>query len=149
MIALLQRVKHANVNVDEKIIGQITRGILVFLAVEPGDTIAHTQRLVERVLGYRIFSDDADKMNLSVKDIEGELLIVSQFTLAADTAKGMRPSFTTAAPPALGEELYNYFVTSCKKNYQENKIATGQFGANMQVSLCNDGPVTIMLRTNS
>ena len=148
MIALLQRVKHANVTVDEKIIGQINQGLLVFLAVEPNDTTAHAQRLAERVLGYRIFSDDADKMNLSVKDIQGELLIVSQFTLAADTAKGMRPSFTTAAPPALGKELYNYFVACCQKLYCENKIATGQFGTNMQVSLCNDGPVTIILQTN-
>ena len=147
MIALLQRVNHANVTVNKQTIGQIAQGLLVFVAVEPEDTATQVQRLAERVLGYRIFSDDNDKMNLSVKDIRGELLLVSQFTLAADTQKGMRPSFTTAASPILGEELFNHFVSCCKTLYDENKIATGQFGADMQVSLCNDGPVTIILKT--
>lgn len=144
MLALLQRVTHAQVKVDNQIIGAIKQGILVFLAVEPNDTEKEANRLIERILGYRIFSDQNDRMNLSVVDIQAELLIVPQFTLAADTTKGMRPSFTSAAPPELGNKLFNYFLTQLKNNYP--RVATGKFGANMQISLCNDGPVTLMLR---
>ncbi|MCK4869834.1 MAG: D-tyrosyl-tRNA(Tyr) deacylase [Gammaproteobacteria bacterium] len=143
MLALLQRVSHAKVEVADRTIGAIDHGLLVFLAIEPNDDEKTADRLLHRVLGYRIFSDANDKMNFSVQDVNGGVLIVSQFTLAADTKKGMRPSFTSAAPPELGEKLYDYFVKCAKEKY--SKIATGEFGADMQVSLCNDGPVTIIL----
>ena len=144
MLALLQRVTHADVIVANQNIGAISRGILVFIAIEPLDTEKESLRLSERILGYRIFEDQQEKMNLNVQEINGELLIIPQFTLAADTKKGMRPSFTTAAYPALGEKLFNYFVAKTKEKYY--KIATGKFGANMQINLCNDGPVTFILK---
>lgn len=143
MKALLQRVAHAAVVVDGETVGAIGPGLLVLLAVERGDTEAQAERLVERVLGYRIFSDEQGKMNASVQDSAGGVLVVSQFTLAADTKKGMRPSFTPAAPPDEGERLYEYFVSRARARH--GPIATGRFGADMQVSLCNDGPVTIWL----
>lgn len=143
MLALLQRVTYAKVEVDDQIIGAIENGILVFLAIEPGDTEEMANRLVERVLGYRIFSDQNDRMNLSVVDVSGGLLVVPQFTLAADTRKGMRPSFTSAADPLLGKELFDYFVGKVKSHY--HRVAIGVFGANMKISLCNDGPVTFLL----
>lgn len=143
MIALLQRVSEASVSVDNKVVGQIKHGLLVLLAIEPEDTQAKAKRLAERVAGYRIFSDENGKMNLNVKQVGGEILVVSQFTLAANTEKGLRPSFTSAAPPKLSEELYQYF---CEQLRQLGfKVPTGIFGADMQVRLLNDGPVTINL----
>ncbi len=145
MIALIQRVTSAKVEVAGQIVGQIDQGILALIGVEKGDQPANAKRLLERLVGYRIFTDDSDKMNLSVSDIGGGLLLVPQFTLAADTKKGMRPSFSTAAPPQEGQKLFDYFVTEAKKS--ELDVATGEFGADMQVSLCNDGPVTFWLST--
>lgn len=144
MIALLQRVTRAQVEVDGVNVGQIGRGILLLLGVEKADTAADAQRLLERVLGYRIFADDAGKMNLSLRDIEGGLLIVPQFTLPADTRKGTRPSFTPAADPLLGRELFELFYTQATQYYPT--VSKGVFGADMQVSLVNDGPVTFWLQ---
>ncbi|QTR50664.1 D-aminoacyl-tRNA deacylase [Candidatus Thiothrix anitrata] len=144
MIALLQRVTRAQVEVDGVNVGQIGRGILLLLGVEKADTAADAQRLLERVLGYRIFADDAGKMNLSLRDIEGGLLIVPQFTLPADTRKGTRPSFTPAAPPAQGKLLFESFCSYATQQYPQ--VATGIFAADMQVTLTNDGPVTFWLQ---
>ena len=144
MIALLQRVTRAQVEVDGVNVGQIGRGILLLLGVEKADTAADAQRLLERVLGYRIFADDAGKMNLSLRDIAGGLLIVPQFTLPADTRKGTRPSFTPAADPLLGRELFELFYTQATQYYPN--VPKGVFGADMQVSLVNDGPVTFWLQ---
>ncbi len=143
MKALLQRVSHARVVVDGETIGAIGKGLLVFLGVERGDTEAQADRLLERVLGYRIFSDDEGRMNRSVQDLDGAVLLVSQFTLAADTKKGMRPSFTPAAAPADGERLYDYTVEKARRLHP--KVATGRFGADMKIELLNDGPVTFLL----
>lgn len=145
MIGLIQRVSSASVRVDGVVIGQSGRGVLLLLGVEQGDTTAQCHKLADKVMAYRIFPDEVGKMNLSIKDIGGDLLVVSQFTLAADTQKGLRPSFTPAAAPELAELLYEEFVCHCKKSLAG--VATGQFGADMQVSLCNDGPVTFLLRT--
>lgn len=144
MIALLQRVTEASVSVNEKIVGEIKQGLLVLLAIEPQDTPAKAKRLAERVAGYRIFSDENGKMNLNVKQIQGEILVVSQFTLAANTSKGMRPSFTSAAPAELSEDLYQYFC--CQLRELGFRVPTGEFGADMQVRLLNDGPVTVNLQ---
>lgn len=143
MIALIQRVKQASVCVDNQIIGQIDQGLLVLLGVEQDDNEQKAIRLSEKVLGYRIFSDINDKMNLNVQQINGKLLVVSQFTLAADTQKGMRPSFTKGARPDKANELYQFFVRQCQ---QQIETQTGQFAADMQVSLINDGPVTFWLQ---
>ncbi len=144
MIALIQRVTQASVTVNEEVIGEINKGLLVFLAVEPGDTEAKTKRLAERVAGYRIFNDENDKMNLNVQQADGDILVVSQFTLAADTASGMRPSFTSAAKPELSNALYQYFTEELRgKGFT---VATGEFAADMKVSLLNDGPVTFTLK---
>ncbi|PKI13795.1 D-aminoacyl-tRNA deacylase [Colwellia sp. 12G3] len=143
MIALIQRVSQASVTVDEKIIGQIGKGLLVFLAIEPLDTEQKAKRLAERVAGYRIFNDENDKMNLNVKQAGGEILVISQFTLAADTSSGMRPSFTSAAKPEFSNHLYQYFIRQLRDKGFE--IPTGEFGADMQVALINDGPVTFTL----
>ena len=143
MIALLQRVSEASVTVNGKVTGEIEQGLLVLLAVEPEDTQTKAKRLAERVAGYRIFADDNGKMNLNVKQIEGDILVVSQFTLAADTTKGLRPSFTRAAPPEMANELYQYFCQQLR--LQDFLVPTGEFGADMQVRLLNDGPVTIHL----
>lgn len=147
MIGLLQRVSEASVKVDSKIVGEIGRGLLVLVGVERGDTEAQANRLLERVLTYRVFPDADDKMNLSVSDIEGGLLFVSQFTLPADTRKGTRPSFTPAAPPDEGERLFNYLVSQAQQRY--GKVATGEFAADMKVALVNDGPVTFWLQVPS
>lgn len=128
-------------------VGEIGRGILVLVAVEKGDTQAQVQRMAQRLLSYRIFPDEEDKMNLSVTDIGGELLVVSQFTLAADTRKGTRPSFTPAAAPETGRKFFDALVDEIRQQYP--KVQTGQFGANMQVSLVNDGPVTFILKGNA
>ena len=143
MIALIQRVKQASVTVDNQIIGQINHGLLVLLGVEQEDNEQKAIRLCEKVLGYRIFSDNEGKMNLNVRQTNGELLVVSQFTLAADTQKGMRPSFTKGAKPVEANKLYQFFVEQCKKQINTQ---TGQFAADMQVSLINDGPVTFWLQ---
>jgi len=144
MIGLIQRVSRAQVDIDGVTVGQIERGILLLLGVEKADTEAQAERLLERVLGYRIFSDVQGKMNLSLREISGELLIVPQFTLPADTRKGMRPSFTPAAPPEQGKALFTYFVEQARQ--QLTMVQTGVFGADMQVSLTNDGPVTFWLQ---
>ncbi len=144
MIGLLQRVSAAAVTVAGEPIGAIERGILALVAVERGDGEPQARRLLERLLGYRVFPDQAGKMNLSLRDIEGGLLLVPQFTLAADTQHGMRPSFTPAAPPADGEHWFDYLVTLARSEY--SPVAAGRFGADMQVNLINDGPVTFNLR---
>lgn len=143
MIALIQRVKHASVSVNNQIIGEIAQGLLVLLGVEQGDNEQKAIRLSEKVLGYRIFSDKDGKMNLNVQQINGKLLVVSQFTLAADTQKGMRPSFTKGASPDMANDLYQFFVKQCQQHIETQ---TGQFAADMQVSLINDGPVTFWLQ---
>lgn len=144
MIALIQRVTNAQVAVDNQIIGEIGQGILTLVGVEQEDNQQKADRLLQRLLGYRIFSDHEDKMNLSVKNVNGGILLVPQFTLAANTKKGMRPSFTHAAPPGLGQQMFDYFVAEAHKKH--DKTETGKFGADMQVSLCNDGPVTFWLQ---
>lgn len=146
MIALLQRVSEANVQVDDQITGQITRGLLIFLGVEKSDTQSQADRLIERYLSYRVFPDKEDKMNLSVTDIQGGVLLVPQFTLAADTRSGTRPSFSSAAPPDEGRQLFDYVVAETR--HRQPHVQTGVFGANMQVSLINDGPVTFWLQVN-
>lgn len=143
MIGLLQRVAQASVSVDDRVIGDIGKGLLVLVAVQPNDSEGQADRLLERLLGYRVFPDLDDKMNLSLTDIQGGLLLVPQFTLAADTKKGMRPSFTSAAPPDLGQQLFHYLLAKAEESHP--RVASGQFGADMQVSLTNDGPVTIWL----
>ena len=147
MIALVQRVTEARVEVDGKSVGQIGRGILALVGVERGDGEAQVERLVDKVLGYRIFPDAAGKMNLSLLDIKGELLAVPQFTLAADTKTGTRAGFSTAASPDDGLRLFALFVELSKKKNPETK--TGQFGADMKVGLVNDGPVTFWLRASA
>jgi D-tyrosyl-tRNA(Tyr) deacylase len=144
VIGLLQRVTEARVVVNGETVGAIDRGLLVLIGIERGDTEIQTDRLLERLLGYRVFPDAEDKMNLSVSDIGGGLLLVPQFTLPADTRKGMRPSFTPAAAPEQGERLFDYLVMRARA--QHPFIGTGRFGANMQVSLTNDGPVTFWLQ---
>ncbi|WP_455222533.1 D-aminoacyl-tRNA deacylase [Kaarinaea lacus] len=145
MIGLLQRVAQAKVEVNDRIVGDIEQGLLVLVGVQKQDNLQSVARMVERLLGYRVFADAEGKMNLSVKDINGGLLLVPQFTLAADTAKGMRPSFSSAAPPDVSQQLFNELVSIAKQ--QHDKVATGEFGADMQVSLTNDGPVTFILTT--
>jgi D-aminoacyl-tRNA deacylase len=145
MIALLQRVTEARVEVEGKVVGEIGRGLLVLLAVEKGDAESQADRLVERVLTYRVFEDETGRMNRSLIDIGGGLLVVSQFTLAADTSKGTRPGFSPAAVPAEGRRLFDYFLQGART--QLRGVQTGEFGAHMQVSLTNDGPVTFWLRT--
>lgn len=144
MIALLQRVRRADVQVDGQVVGSIGPGILVLLGVEATDQPELLKKLADKVLKYRLFNDDNGKMNLNVQQIGGQLLVVSQFTLAADTNSGLRPSFTPAALPAVAEPLYQQFVEYCQS--QGVVVATGQFGADMQVSLVNDGPVTFWLQ---
>lgn len=146
MRALLQRVTSAKVEVDGKIIGQIRKGLLVLLGVAHGDTDVQSQFIFEKLTNLRIFEDEAGKMNLSLVDIKGELLVISQFTLYADCKKGRRPSFTDAAMPDVARDMYTKFVHKCEATGL--KVEKGEFGANMEVSLCNSGPVTIMLDTN-
>lgn len=144
MIALIQRVSSARVEVDGEIVGSIGAGILALVAVEPADGEAQTQRMCERLIGYRIFSDAEGRMNRSLTDTGGGLLLVSQFTLAADTGKGMRPSFTSAATPEVGERWFNRLVELTRARHPD--VATGRFGAHMQVHLVNDGPVTFWVQ---
>jgi D-aminoacyl-tRNA deacylase len=145
MLALIQRVNTAKVEVSGKVVGEIEQGLLVFLGIEKEDSQSHADKLLKKVIAYRVFSDADDKMNLSVADINGGLLIVSQFTLAADTERGLRPSFSSAKPPAEAEQFYNYFVSQAQQ--QHNNVASGEFGADMKVSLLNDGPVTFILKS--
>lgn len=144
MIGLLQRVSEARVTVDGEVVGQIGRGLLVLVGVEKGDTEAQADRLLERLLGYRVFPDDEGKMNRSLHDITGGLLLVPQFTLAADTHKGTRPSFTPAAEPTVGLHLFDYLLQRAWESHAD--VQSGRFGADMKVMLVNDGPVTFQLR---
>lgn len=143
MKGLLQRVSSARVEVEGQIVGSIDQGLMVLVGVEPQDTQASADKLLHKLLNYRVFSDADGKMNLSLRDVEGGLLLVSQFTLAADTKSGMRPSFSKAAPPALGAELFEYLLSQAKSSHAV--VESGQFGADMQVHLVNDGPVTFLL----
>ncbi len=143
MLGLLQRVRQASVTVNEEITGEIQQGILLLLGIQKSDTEETANKLIDKILTYRIFSDENNKMNCSLQQIGGGILVVSQFTLAADTKKGTRPSFSSAAPPAQAEALYDYFVAQMRSKHPQ--VATGMFGADMQVSLINDGPVTFML----
>lgn len=145
MLALIQRVTQARVEVEGEVVARIGPGLLALIGMEPGDTDAMIRRLAERLLGYRVFADDAGRMNRSLTDTAGGLLLVSQFTLAADTASGMRPSFTTAAPSAEAERGFNQLVAICREKHVAG-VETGRFGAHMVVSLVNDGPVTFLLR---
>lgn len=147
MISVLQRVSEARVEIAGEVVGQIGAGLLVLLCAEPDDTEAVGEKVLAKILKLRIFGDAAGKMNLSVQDIAGGLLIVSQFTLAADTKSGNRPGFTGAAPPALGESLYDAFVRSARAAHPV--VQTGRFGADMKVHLVNDGPVTIPLQISA
>jgi len=143
MKALLQRVRKAHVAVEGETVGAIGQGLLVLVAIEPQDNQASVDKMLHRLLNYRVFADAAGKMNLSLKDIAGGLLLVSQFTLAADTRSGMRPGFSTAAPPALGEALFGQLLQQARELHAT--VASGRFGADMQVHLVNDGPVTFLL----
>ncbi|PIE41454.1 MAG: D-tyrosyl-tRNA(Tyr) deacylase [Gammaproteobacteria bacterium] len=143
MKALLQRVTHASVTVGGEITGRIDQGLLVLLGVEKGDDQTTADKLLEKILKYRVFADAEDKMNLSLQDINGGLLLVSQFTLVAETKKGLRPSFSSAAPPAEGKRLYEYLLNQAQQKWPAT--ASGRFGADMKVELLNDGPVTFLL----
>jgi D-tyrosyl-tRNA(Tyr) deacylase len=145
MIGLLQRVSRAQVDVAGESVGAIGLGLLVLVAVQPDDTEERAERLLERLLGYRVFPDALGRMNLSLRELGGGLLLVPQFTLAADTKKGTRASFMSAAPPSEGERLFDYLVSCARADYVD--VATGRFGADMQVSLVNDGPVTFWLES--
>ena len=139
----MQRVKHAKVEVKQQVVGEISHGLLLFLGIEKQDDKQIADKLIKKVINYRIFSDAVGKMNCSLREVKGQCLVVSQFTLAADTQKGLRPSFSSAMPPAESEVLYQYFVAQMRQ--QIVQVQTGTFGADMQVSLLNDGPVTFVL----
>jgi len=145
VIGLIQRVSQARVEVEQNVIAQIGPGLLVLVGVQKHDTEQSAQRLLERVLGYRVFTDTQGKMNLSLQDVNGGLLLVPQFTLAADTDKGMRPSFSSAAAPQMGSSLFEFLVSLAQSRH--TPVETGRFGADMQVSLTNDGPVTFIINT--
>jgi D-aminoacyl-tRNA deacylase len=144
MIGLLQRVSHAEVRVQSKMLGSIEAGLLVLVGVERGDSEQQADRLLERLLTYRVFADEQGRMNRSVQDVGGGLLLVSQFTLAADTRSGTRPGFSPAAEPAEGKRLFEYFARRARERHAT--VATGEFGAHMEVTLTNDGPVTFWLQ---
>ena len=143
MKALIQRVKKASVTIDDNLYSSIGAGLLVFLGVEKGDTEVNADKLAEKLVNLRIFEDENEKMNLSLKDVKGEMLIVSQFTLCGDCKKGTRPSFDKSDPPDIANELYEYFISKIKTS--GIFVQTGQFGAMMEVELINDGPVTFMV----
>jgi D-tyrosyl-tRNA(Tyr) deacylase len=143
MKALLQRVSRASVTVDSQCVGEIEQGLLVFLGLDKGDDRTAVDRMLDRLLAYRVFSDAEGRMNCSVVDVSGGVLLVPQFTLSADTGKGLRPSFSSAMPPEAAEPLYAYMLTQLQRRYRH--VASGVFGADMQVSLVNDGPVTFLL----
>lgn len=144
MIGLLQRVTQAQVTTDGDTVASINTGLLVLIGIEKNDSEKQAQRLFEKIINYRVFPDDQDRMNLSLQDIQGGLLLVPQFTLAADTQKGLRPSFSYTAPPDLGKQLFLYLTAYARKQFAV--VETGVFGADMQVSLINDGPVTFWLK---
>ena len=145
MLSLIQRVTSATVTVEGEVVGTIEAGLLALVGVEPGDGEAQIARMAERLLGYRVFADEAGRMNRSLADTGGGLLLVSQFTLAADTTRGMRPSFTSAAPPEAGRLWFDRLVALCRQRHP--RVETGRFGAHMMVSLANDGPVTFRLQS--
>jgi D-aminoacyl-tRNA deacylase len=145
MIALIQRVSKASVTVEDECIGAIGVGLLALVAVQPGDDETRISKMADRLLNYRVFADENDKMNLSLQDVQGELLLVSQFTLAADTNSGKRPSFSSAASPAEGLQGFERLLLRCRERHP--RVETGRYGANMQVQLINDGPVTFWLET--
>lgn len=147
MLGLIQRVKRASVEVNSELVGAIDQGILLLLGVEKNDSQASADKLLDKLLAYRIFADDQGKMNCNVQQVGGGILVVSQFTLAADTRKGLRPSFSSAASPELAQQLYDYFVARLRERH--SPVATGIFAADMQVSLINDGPVTFMLQAEA
>jgi D-tyrosyl-tRNA(Tyr) deacylase len=144
-LGLIQRVSSASVSINNSIVGQIDQGLLLLLGIEKTDHKAAADKLLQKILNYRVFTDPEGKMNLSLQDTGGGLLVVSQFTLAADTNKGLRPSFSAAASPAQAEELYDYFLAQAT-TILKTQVQSGRFGADMQVTLRNDGPVTFMLR---
>jgi len=146
MIALIQRVSQASVVIDGKMVGQVDAGLLALIGVQPNDNQTSAEKLLQKVINYRVFADSDGKMNLSLNDVGGGLLLVPQFTLAADTQSGRRPSFTTAAAPTLGQELFETLME--KAQQQHHSVASGQFGADMKVSLINDGPVTFWLEAH-
>mgnify|MGYP002661119541 FL=1 len=145
MLSLIQRVTRASVEVDGQVVGEIGDGLLALVGVEPGDGPNQLRRMAQKLLGYRVFADDAGKMNRSLADIGGGLLLVSQFTLAADTRSGMRPGFSTAAPPEEAERVFNQLLQACRQQHP-GRVETGRFGAHMVISLVNDGPVAFLLR---
>ena len=145
MLSLIQRVTRASVEVDGQVVGEIGDGLLALVGVEPGDGPNQLRRMAQKLLGYRVFADDAGKMNRSLADIGGGLLLVSQFTLAADTRSGMRPGFSTAAPPEEAERVFNQLLQACRQQHP-GRVETGRFGAHMVICLVNDGPVTFLLR---
>ena len=148
MLGLIQRVSSASVAIDNQVNGKIDQGLVLLLGIQKDDDQSKADQLLKKVVSYRIFADAAGKMNLSLNDVGGSLLVISQFTLAADTSKGLRPGFSTAAPPEQAKALYDYFLAQAQVNYAPDvNIESGIFGANMQVSLCNDGPVTFVLRS--
>lgn len=147
MKALIQRVSRASVNINNKINGEIEQGLLIFLGIDQHDNEAIADKLLNKILGYRVFVDSHKKMNLNVQQINGELLVISQFTLSADTHKGLRPSFSSAAPPEQAQPLYDHCISRLQ-SLHTNKVAYGIFGADMQVSLTNDGPVTFLLEVS-
>lgn len=146
MLGLIQRVSSASVSIDNAVVGNINQGLLLLLGIEKNDLETAADKLLQKILNYRVFADPEGKMNLSLRDIGGELLVVSQFTLAADTNKGLRPSFSAAASPEQAEELYDYFLTQAATAIK-TQLQSGRFGADMQVMLRNDGPVTFILRS--
>ena len=146
MLGLIQRVSSASVSIDNAVVGKIDQGLLILLGIEKTYLETAADKLLQKILNYRVFADPEGKMNLSLQDIGGELLVVSQFTLAADTNKGLRPSFSAAASPQQAEELYDYFVIQAATALK-TQIKSGRFGADMQVMLRNDGPVTFILRS--
>lgn len=146
MIAVIQRVKNSSVKIDNEVVGSIGQGFMILLGVEDGDTSLEADKLVKKIPVLRVFEDENGKMNLSCLDIDGEMLVASQFTLCADCSHGRRPSFTKSAPPDIANELYEYFVDELKKSGVK-KVDTGRFGADMKVDLINDGPVTIILNS--
>jgi D-tyrosyl-tRNA(Tyr) deacylase len=145
MLGLIQRVRSASVTVAGEVVGSIDQGLLLLLGVEKDDDIAHADKLLQKILNYRVFADADGKMNLSLRDVQGGLLLVSQFTLAASTAKGLRPSFSSTKPPVDAEQIYNHFLAASRTAHP--KVAAGRFGADMQVALVNDGPVTFLLKS--
>ncbi|MDO5708307.1 MAG: D-aminoacyl-tRNA deacylase [Andreesenia angusta] len=145
MRAVVQRVNNANVNINGENISDIEKGLLIFLGVADGDTENDLNYIYDKVINLRIFEDENEKMNLSLLDIKGDILIVSQFTLCGDTRKGRRPNFTSAAKPDLANQLYEKFIEKAKSEENINRVGTGKFGANMKIGLVNDGPVTILL----